>query len=75
VFAQAAESDPGVPDAVEIDRLFRGVRLGGYGGDRPDEMFTRWQRAPELPGVRGLAAGRNLQYPPGGDVDTAVSPL
>jgi hypothetical protein len=41
----------------------------------PDEMFTLWQRALQLPGVRGLVAGRNLQYPPGGDEDTAVSLL
>jgi hypothetical protein len=53
--------------------------LGGDAGDRPDEMFTRWQKALQLPVVRGLVVGRNLLYPPGDDVaaavDTAVSLL
>jgi hypothetical protein len=53
--------------------------LGGEAGDRPDEMFTRWQKALQLPVVRGLVVGRNLLYPPGDDVaaavDTAVSLL
>ncbi len=53
--------------------------LGGDADDRPDEMFARWQKALQLPGVRGLVAGRNLLYPPGDDVaaavDTAVSLL
>jgi hypothetical protein len=31
-----------------------------FGGDRPDEMFTRWQKALQKPGVRGLVAERNL---------------
>jgi len=47
--------------------------LGGDAGDRPDEMVTRCQKALQLPGPRGLVAGRNLQYPPGGGVDTAMS--
>jgi hypothetical protein len=41
--------------------------------------LMRWSpcaiRAPQLPGPRGLVAGRNLQYPPGGDMDTAMSLL
>jgi len=48
--------------------------FGGDAGDRPDEMFTRWQKAVQLLGVRGLVAGRNLQYPPAA-VDTAMSLL
>jgi hypothetical protein len=46
--------------------------LGGEAGDRPDEMFTRWQKALQLPAVRGLVVGRNLLYPPGDDVAAAV---
>jgi len=46
--------------------------LGGDAGDRPDEMFTRWQKALQLPVVRGLVVGRNLLYPPGDDVAAAV---
>ncbi|HEV2427238.1 MAG TPA: deoxyribose-phosphate aldolase [Acidimicrobiales bacterium] len=48
------------------------VLLGGARSDRPDEMFARWQRALELPGVRGLVVGRNLLYPRDGDVVAAV---
>ena len=55
------------------------VLLGGESGDRPDEMFARWQKALRLPNVRGLAVGRNILYPPDDDVaaavDTAVSLL
>lgn len=39
--------------------------LGGGADDRPEEMFTRWQKAPQLPGMRGLVAGRNLLYSAG----------
>jgi len=46
--------------------------LGGDVGDKPDEMFDRWRHALSLPGVRGLVAGRNLLYPPDGDVAAAV---
>jgi len=42
--------------------------LGGDADDRPEEMFTRWQKALQLPGMRGLVADRNLLYPPGDDV-------
>jgi len=55
------------------------VLLGGESGDRPDEMFARWQKALRLPNVRGLAVGRNILYPPDDNVaaavDTAVSLL
>lgn len=46
--------------------------LGGDAGDRPDEMFARWQKALRLPNVRGLVVGRNLLYPPDDDVAAAV---
>jgi hypothetical protein len=46
--------------------------LGGEVGDRPDEMFARWQKALQLPNVRGMAVGRNLLYPPDDDVAAAV---
>jgi len=48
------------------------VLLGGEIADRPDEMFASWQKALQLPGVRGLVVGRNLLYPPGDDVAAAV---
>lgn len=47
--------------------------LGGERNREPDEMFARWEKALSLPGVCGLVVGRNLLYPPGGDVVAAVS--
>ena len=48
------------------------VLLGGEQSDQPDEMFSRWARALQFPGVRGLVVGRNLLYPSDNDVETAV---
>lgn len=46
--------------------------LGGDGAGDPDAMFASWRDALALPGVVGLTVGRNLLYPPGGDVASAV---
>jgi len=46
--------------------------LGGERNNNTDEMFARWEKALALPGVVGLAVGRNLLYPPDGDVVGAV---
>lgn len=46
--------------------------LGGDPGTAADEVFARWQKAFELPQVRGLVAGRSLLYPHDGDVPGAV---
>jgi DhnA family fructose-bisphosphate aldolase class Ia len=46
--------------------------LGGDSGADPDETFSSWESALELPGVHGLVVGRTLLYPPDGDVATAV---
>lgn len=48
------------------------VLLGGERSDAPDEMFARWHKALQLPGVRGLVVGRNLLYPHDDDVAAAV---
>jgi len=48
------------------------VLLGGDQSDKPDEMFRSWEKALALPGVRGLAVGRNLLYPHDDDVAGAV---
>jgi hypothetical protein len=73
-----------IPVVDDMDRIAEAftlpaLLLGGDVGDRPDEMFARWQRALGLPNVYGLVVGRNLLYPPDDDVasavDTAVSLL
>jgi hypothetical protein len=48
------------------------VLLGGERSDRPDAMFQRWEDALKLPGIKGLAVGRNLLYPHDDDVESAV---
>ena len=48
------------------------VLLGGERSDQPDEMYARWEKALQLPGVRGLVVGRNLLYPRDDDVESAV---
>ncbi len=47
--------------------------LGGERRNDPDEMFAAWEKALSLPGVCGLVVGRNMLYPPGGDVVGAVT--
>ncbi len=66
-----------IPVVDEMERVAQActlpaLLLGGDIGDRPDEMFARWQRALALPNIRGLVVGRNLLYPPGDDVAAAV---
>ena len=66
-----------IPVVEEMERVTEAstlpiLLLGGDAGDRPDEMFARWQKALQLPGVRGLVVGRSLLYPPGDDVAAAV---
>ncbi len=46
--------------------------LGGDPDADPAETYAGWQRALELPGVRGLIVGRTLLFPPDGDVAAAV---
>jgi DhnA family fructose-bisphosphate aldolase class Ia len=46
--------------------------LGGDPGGAPEETYATWQKALELPGVRGLVVGRALLYPPDDDVEAAV---
>ncbi len=66
-----------IPVVNEMERVTEAstlptLLLGGEADDRQEEMFTRWQKALRLPGVRGLVVGRNLLYPPGDDVAAAV---
>ncbi len=66
-----------IPVVDDIERVAEAstlptLLLGGETGDRPDEMFARWQKALRLPNVLGLVVGRNLLYPPDDDVAGAV---
>jgi uncharacterized protein len=66
-----------IPVVDDIERVAEAstlptLLLGGETGDRPDEMFARWQKALRPPNVLGLVVGRNLLYPPDDDVAGAV---
>ncbi|MET4432621.1 aldolase [Mycolicibacterium sp. 624] len=66
-----------LPVVDEMDRVMEATTmptllLGGDPAD-PDEAFASWEKALELPSVRGLIVGRTLLYPPDEDVASAVS--
>lgn len=66
-----------LPVVAEMERVMEATTmptllLGGDSGADPDETFSAWEDALSLPGVRGLAVGRTLLYPPDGDVAGAV---
>jgi DhnA family fructose-bisphosphate aldolase class Ia len=46
--------------------------LGGDPVGDPKEIFDSWQKALELPGIRGLVVGRSLLYPQDGNVASAI---
>lgn len=46
--------------------------LGGTPGADPQATYASWERAMEVPNVRGLVVGRALLYPPDGDVAGAI---
>jgi DhnA family fructose-bisphosphate aldolase class Ia len=76
-----------VPVVDDLDAMARvmdastlpALLLGGDPREHPDETFSRWRKALQLPTVRGLIVGRALLYPQDDDVaaavDTAVSLL
>ena len=67
-----------LPATGEMERVSRATTLpilllgGDPKGDDWDENFANWGAALQLPGVRGVVAGRSLLYPPNGDVNTSV---
>lgn len=66
-----------LPVVEDMERVMEATTLptlllGGDNGEAPDAMFSSWEHALSLPGVRGLTVGRTLLYPPGGDVAAAV---
>lgn len=46
--------------------------LGGSPGPDPEATYASWERAMDVPNVRGLVVGRSLLYPADGDVAGAV---
>jgi hypothetical protein len=59
---------PRVMDATTLPTLL----LGGDPHGDPQDTYASWEKALDLPAVRGLVVGRALLYPPGGDVAAAV---
>lgn len=47
--------------------------LGGSPGPDPEATYASWERAMEVPNVRGLVVGRSLLYPADGDVEAAIA--
>jgi len=66
---------PVVPDMERVlaATTMPTVLLGGDPDGSPDEVFSSWEAALALPGVRGLTVGRTLLYPKDGDVAAAVA--
>lgn len=66
-----------IPVVDDMERVMAATTLptlllGGDAGPDPDGTFQKWERALQVPGVRGLTVGRTLLYPPGGDVSAAI---
>lgn len=59
---------PRVMEATTMPTLL----LGGDPQGDPQETYASWEKALQLPAVRGLVVGRALLYPPDGDVAAAV---
>ena len=46
--------------------------LGGAPGNDPQAAYQSWERAMQVPNVRGLVVGRSLLYPSDGNVGAAI---
>jgi DhnA family fructose-bisphosphate aldolase class Ia len=66
-----------LPVVDEMERVMESTTMPTLllGGDpaNPDEAFASWEKALELPSVRGLIVGRTLLYPADDDVSSAVA--
>ncbi len=66
-----------LPAVADIERVMAATTLpalilGGKVNQDADASLALWQKALEIPTVRGLVIGRSLLYPPSGDVTAAV---
>lgn len=59
-------------EAVMEASTLPALLLGGDPPGTPEETYASWQKALQLPTVRGLVVGRALLYPPDDDVAGAV---
>ena len=67
-----------VPAASDPERMLActtlpALILGGSPGPDPEATYASWERAMDVPNVRGLVVGRSLLYPADGDVDAAIA--
>lgn len=67
-----------VPAAKDPERMLActtlpALILGGSPGPDPEATYASWERAMEVPNVRGLVVGRSLLYPADGDVAAAIA--
>lgn len=66
-----------LPVVDELERVMEATTmptllLGGDPQGDPQDTYTLWGKALDLPSVRGLVVGRALLFPPDGDVAAAV---
>ena len=66
-----------VPVVEDMERVLAAstlpaLLLGGEVSADQDAVFTEWDKALQIPSVRGLVAGRTLLFPPDDDVAGAV---
>jgi len=60
------------PERMLATTTLPALILGGSPGSDPEETYASWERAMEVPNVRGLVVGRALLFPPDGDVAGAI---
>ena len=66
-----------LPVVDDLERVMQATTmptllLGGDPSGAPEDTFASWDKALDLPSVRGLVVGRALLFPPDGDVAAAV---
>lgn len=66
-----------VPAAKNPERMLScttlpALILGGTPGRDPEATYAAWEKAMDVPNVRGLVVGRALLFPPDGDVAGAI---
>jgi Cgl0159-like len=60
------------PERMLATTTLPALILGGAPGPDPEVDFKAWERAMDVPNVRGLVVGRALLYPADGDVAASI---